>query len=119
MTALRILLIDDDAIIAMALADVLTGMGHEVCEIAETESDAVAAADRCKPDFMIADANLYEGSGISAVAKILVGGFVPHLFMTGDPDKVQGSVAGAIILRKPFTINDLTSAMARSRQLSV
>lgn len=117
MTALRIMLAEDDAIIAMALAELLKGMGHEVCAIAETESDAVAAAHRCKPDLMIVDANLYEGSGISAVTKILVGGFVPHLFMTGDPDKVQGSVAGAIILRKPFTLNDLMRAMARSLQL--
>lgn len=117
MTALRILLAEDDAIIAMALADLLKGMGHEVCAIAETEAEAVAAAGRCKPELMIVDANLYEGSGISAVAKILVGGFVPHLFMTGDPGKVQELMAGAIILRKPFTLNDLMCAIARSLRL--
>lgn len=118
MTALRILLAEDNAIIAMALADLLKGMGHEVCAITETESDAVAAADRYKPDLMIVDANLYEGSGISAVAKILAGGFVPHLFMTGDPDKVQNLVPRAIILRKPFKLNDLIRAIERSIQSS-
>lgn len=118
MTALRILLVEDDAIIAMALADLLKGMGHEVCGIAETEAEAVAAAGRCKPDLMIVDANLYEGSGIAAVANILLGGFVPHFFMTGDPFQVQELVPGAIILRKPFRPNDLTYAIERSLQLS-
>ena len=118
MTALRILLVEDNAIIAMALADLLKGGGHEVCAIAETESEAVAAADRCKPDLMIVDPNLYEGSGVSAVEKILVGGFVPHLFMTGDASQVQELVPGAIILRKPFKFNDLLRAIEQSIQLS-
>lgn len=117
MTALRILIVEDDAIIAMALADLLKGMGHEVCAVAETEPDAVAAARRCNPDLMIVDANLYEGSGISAVAKILLGGFVRHLFMTGDPFAVLEQVPDAIILRKPFKIHDLTLAIERVRQL--
>jgi len=49
MNSLRILVVEDDILISMLLAEVLIGMGHEVCAIATTKADAVAAADRCKP----------------------------------------------------------------------
>ncbi|MBK5264229.1 MAG: response regulator [Alphaproteobacteria bacterium] len=116
-TSLRILIVEDDAVIAMSLGDLLIGMGHKVCATVESEADAVAAAVRHKPDLMIVDANLYEGNGISAIAKILLDGFVPHIFMTGDPYLVQALAPGAIILQKPFKLHDLVSAIERSLQL--
>ncbi len=58
MTALRVLVVEDEAIIAMLFADLLVAMGHEVCAIEATEAGAVAAAVRCRPDLMIVDAHL-------------------------------------------------------------
>ena len=49
MKVLRILVVEDDALIGMLLAEVLVGMGHEVCAIEANEADAVAAAARCRP----------------------------------------------------------------------
>lgn len=118
MKPLQILLVEDDAVIAMSLADLLSGLGHTVCAFAETEAEAVAAAVRCRPDLMIVDANLYESSGISAVAQILLGGFVPHIFMTGDPYQVQELAPGVVILRKPFKLHELISAIELSSQSS-
>lgn len=116
-TSLRILIIEDDAVIAMSLGDLLFGMGHTVCATVESEADAVTAAARYKPDLMVVDAKLYEGNGISAIAKILLDGFVPHIFMTGDPYLVQALAPGAIILRKPFKLHDLVGAIKRSLEL--
>ena len=45
MPALRILLVEDEAIVAMLFADLLVAMGHEVCAIEATEAGAVTAAD--------------------------------------------------------------------------
>ena len=42
MNALRILVVEDDALIAMLLADLLTELGHEICAIEGTEVTAVA-----------------------------------------------------------------------------
>ncbi len=81
---LRILVVEDDALIGMLLGDMLEVMGHQVCAIEATEAGAVAAAAQWAPDLMIVDVNLYEGNGISAVDQILVKGFVPHVFVTGD-----------------------------------
>src|SRR5436853_3517200 len=53
MKALRVLVVEDDALIAMLLTEMLAGMGHDVCATAATEADAVSAATRYDPDLMI------------------------------------------------------------------
>jgi two-component system, response regulator PdtaR len=46
MKTLRILVVEDDALFGMLLAELLAMMGHDVCGIEATEADAVAAAVR-------------------------------------------------------------------------
>ena len=115
-TTLRILVIEDDALIGMLLGDMLEVMGHEVCAIEATEVGSVAAAARCAPNMMIVDANLQEGSGLSAVDQILRKGFVPHVFVTGDLRGVSKLRPDAVVIAKPFTEATLSQAMARARR---
>ncbi len=70
MTQLRVLVVEDDALIGLLLADVIAEMGHDVCAIESTEAGAIAAAARYKPGLMIVDAGLRSGNGVSAVAEI-------------------------------------------------
>jgi CheY-like chemotaxis protein len=108
-TALRILLVEDDANIRAVLAEVLESLGHSVCGTAATESEAVIAAVKCMPDLMIVDIGLASGNGVAAVARILQSGHVPHLFMTGvRPEYVAN---GAPVLKKPFSEADLVLAI--------
>jgi len=111
MKALRILVVEDDALIGMLLAEVLAEMGHEVCAIEANEADAVAAAARCGPDLMIVDARLGDESGIAAVDKILGTGAVPHVFISGDPASVRLLRPNAVVIQKPFRGPDLALAM--------
>lgn len=111
MRADRVLVVEDDAVIATLLAEVLEGMGHDVCAIEATEADAVAAANRCRPDLMIVDARLGDGSGVSAVEEILRAGFVPHVFVSGDALRVQALRPGALVIQKPFRESDLARAI--------
>ena len=46
---LLLLVVEDDALIAMLLAELLAGMGHDVCASAATEAEAVIAATRYGP----------------------------------------------------------------------
>ena len=89
MKALRVLVVEDDALIAILLADLLAGMGHDVCATAATEAEAVSAASRYGPDLMIVDAGLARGSGVSAVEEILRAGPLAHVFISGDAERVQ------------------------------
>ena len=85
MKALRVLVVEDDALIAMLLSELLAGMGHDVCATAASEAEAVTAATRYRPDLMIVDAGLGRGSGVSAVEEILRAGPIADLYLTGDP----------------------------------
>lgn len=112
--ALKVLIVEDDALIAMDLADLLIAMGHGVCATAATEADAVAAAMRCEPDLMIVDGNLDEGSGISAMRQILARGYVSHLYITGDPREIESLTQDATVLSKPFNMHDLAAGISKA-----
>jgi len=111
MNALRVLLVEDDALIGMLLADMLTGVGHKVCEIAVTEAEAVAAAAEHRPDLMIVDVGLGKGSGVAAMEEILRGWYVPHLYMTGNVARIGALRQHAVVLEKPFREPALLLAM--------
>jgi two-component system, response regulator PdtaR len=115
--ALRIMVVEDDALIGMLLTEMLEGMGHDVCAVACTEPEAVEAALRCKPDLMLVDARLRHGSGLAAVTEILRSGFIPHIFVTGDPADVQSLRPGAVIVDKPFRERDLLCGIQRALDL--
>lgn len=114
MKSLQILVVEDDSLIAMLLAETLAEMGHGVCGVEATESGAAQAALRCRPDLIIADAQLSEGNGVSAVDKILGTGFVPHLFISGDIKKVLAQKPGAVAIAKPFREPELVQAIHRA-----
>jgi CheY-like chemotaxis protein len=116
MTALSVLVIEDDAMIGMLLAEMLEEMGYAVCAITATEEDAVAAAARCKPGLMIADEHLREGSGVSAVERILLAGSVPCVFISGAP--VHFGRPDMNVLQKPFVEEDLIRAIQRVVSIS-
>jgi two-component system, response regulator PdtaR len=109
--ALSVLVVDDDDLIAMLLGEMLQEMGYAVCAIAATVADAVIAAARHKPGLMIVDARLGHGSGLRAVDEILVAGFVPHFFMSGNVAKVRALRPDAVVLEKPFQEAQLAHAI--------
>jgi CheY-like chemotaxis protein len=109
MTALSVLVVEDDAMIGMLLAEMLEEMGYTICAIAATEDDAVAQAARCKPGLVIVDEHLREGNGIAAVERILLTGPVPCVFISGSP--VGFGRQHANVLQKPFLEKDLVQAI--------
>jgi len=115
---LRILVVEDDALIGMLLGDMLEVMGHEVCAIEATEIGAVNAAAQFAPNMMIVDAHLREGSGMSAVDQILAKRFVPHVFVTGDLQGISKLRPCSVVIAKPFTEATLAGAIARARRTS-
>jgi DNA-binding response OmpR family regulator len=115
---LRVLVIEDDALIASLLAETVEDLGHVVCAIAATEAEAVAHALTCEPDLMIVDAGLADGNGVSAVKTILRTHFVPHLFVTGNGREVKALHPDAVILEKPFFVPELVRAIERALLVS-
>lgn len=114
MKALRVLVVEDDMLIAMLLADMLGAMGYDVCAVEATEKGAVTAATRCNPELMIVDARLRDGSGVAAVEEILRTGWVPHVFVSGEISTIQALRPSAIAIQKPFRDIDLKRAIQRA-----
>ena len=111
MKALRVLVIEDDALIAMLLSELLAGMGHDVCATAASEAEAVSAAVCHRPDLMIVDAGLGRGSGVSAVEEILRAGPLAHVFISGDAGRVRIRKPDAVVIHKPFREAELARAI--------
>ena len=114
MNPLRVMVVEDETVLGLLFGEVLEGMGYIVCAIEATEADAVAAALRCKPDLMLVDVQLGIGSGVAAVAQILLRGFVPHVFYSGDISGVQASQPNAVAIQKPFRVPELARAFERA-----
>lgn len=112
--ALRVLIVEDEALIAMLLSDVLEELGFEVCAVEATETGAVTAARRYKPQLLIVDVRLRQGNGVRAVEQIIGNGFVPHIFCSGDRLTEYCLNPRAVVLQKPFLESDLAKAIERA-----
>jgi CheY-like chemotaxis protein len=87
--ASRVLIIEDEPIIALDLENLVTELGHRVVATAATRDEAVAKALSERPGLVLADINLGEGgSGIDAVTEILSSFDIPVIFITAYPEKL-------------------------------
>lgn len=88
-TATRVLIIEDESVIAFDLAGIVSEMGHHVAGIADTRLRAVALARKTSPGIVLADIKLRDGSsGIDAVEDILGLTDVPVIFVTAYPERL-------------------------------
>ncbi|ALJ09680.1 MAG: response regulator [Pseudomonadota bacterium] len=102
MTA-RILIIEDEALVAMELRFVLEDLGHKVVGVASTSKSAQNLARENEVDLALVDIHLSDGpTGISLGRELGQEMGVTVLFMTANPGMVRDGVAGAIgVLSKP------------------
>ncbi|MBL8532049.1 MAG: response regulator [Hyphomonadaceae bacterium] len=116
-TRARILIIEDEAVIAMDLSDLVTGAGHDVCAVESTASGAVAAAKRERPDLVLADIQLADGSsGIDAVRDILSAFAVPVIFITAFPDRLLTGERPepTFLITKPYSPDMVRAAVSQA-----
>ena len=106
------LIIEDESLIAMAIEDVLRGLGFITFDIAPSPEMAIeAAAHRC-PDLITSDVQLTPGCGISTVITICERVAIPVIFITGNVEDVKRRLPTCRALSKPFSADQLTSEVA-------
>lgn len=87
--ASRILIVEDEPIIALDLAGIVEGLGHEVIDIARTADEAVKGARAGGPGLVLADIQLADGSsGIDAAEVIMSETDAPVIFITAFPERL-------------------------------
>jgi PAS domain S-box-containing protein len=111
----RVLVVEDEAVVAMELARVLTAAGAKVVGPAGTIEEALALLDGQPIDRALLDVNL-GGRLITPVAAALTRRRIPFVYLTGyqEPDVDDGP-----ILRKPVATSALLGALARGAPTSV
>lgn len=87
--ATSILVIEDEPVIALDIASLVTELGHEVVGVAASQTEAVAIFKKMQPGLILADIDLGAGgSGITAVTDILRMSSVPVIFVTAYPERL-------------------------------
>ncbi|MGD9740768.1 MAG: response regulator [Bauldia sp.] len=85
----RVLIIEDEPLIALDIERLVKSLGHEVTSIARTHKEAVAAIKKEVPQLVLADVQLADGSsGINAVKDILREISIPVVFITAFPERL-------------------------------
>ncbi|OZI63222.1 two-component system sensor histidine kinase/response regulator [Bordetella genomosp. 11] len=118
--ALRVLLVEDDGLIRSSTAEMLEAMGHTVVPASHATA-ALAALDQGNVDVLMTDIGLPGVSGVELAAQArrqLPG--LRIVFASGldaDADALDGTLAGALHLLKPYTPEDLARALDTLQQM--
>lgn len=100
----RLLVVEDEALVAMLIEDILVEAGFQVVGPFGQAQEALAHLERDKKiDAAVLDVNLGAGECSFGVARELAARGVPYVFVTGyGPAGLAGHYEGAPVLQKPF-----------------
>lgn len=114
----RVLIIEDEPVIAMDLEALVMDMGHEVSAMAATHSDAVRKARSDPPDLVLADIQLADNSsGLEAVNELLQDfPDLPVIFITAFPERLLTGTRPepSFLIAKPFNPSQVVTAISQA-----
>lgn len=114
----KVMIIEDEPLIAMDIRNIVQDMGHTVTGIAPTRREALKLGEGVRPDLILADIQLADNSsGIDAVNDLLAAlGDVPVVFITAFPDRLLTGERPepAFLITKPFTQEQVRSAVSQA-----
>jgi DNA-binding response OmpR family regulator len=113
---MRVLIIEDEYLLALDAADTLEEAGCKIVDIASTVTLALKAIAENEIDVALLDANL-AGESAEPVAAALTETGIPFLLVTGyGSAQRQGVLADAPFLSKPYMASTLVKAIVEIRK---
>jgi two-component sensor histidine kinase/CheY-like chemotaxis protein len=110
-TKVRLLLVEDEAIVGMFMEELLQGLGFETIGPVASLAESLAVAKRESFDAAILDMNL-RGESVYPLADLLMARRIPFIFVTGySKAGVESRFAGIHIVEKPATHEALQKAL--------
>lgn len=108
---LRILLIEDEAVIALTAEDMIEEIGHQVVAQVASVNDALARVGDDGYDLALLDINL-NGVMSTPVAEALLAAGKPFIFTTGYGSAgSKGEFSDVVVVAKPYTMSTLSEAI--------
>lgn len=112
----RILIAEDESIVALAMKRLLENNGYEVLEILRTGKATISSAIKLEPDLLILDIYLEdEIDGIDAANTIHRHKEIPVIYTSASTDastikKIKNAIT-TTFLKKPYSYDDLLAAI--------
>lgn len=108
---MNVLLVEDEALVAMLIEDVLIELGHFVVAVGGRLGQALELAGEAKVDFAVVDLNL-NGERTYLIAETLARRGIPFIFATGyGAAGVEPRWSRVPVLQKPFEPDELARAI--------
>ena len=109
----QILVVEDEALVAMALREALSELGYSVVGPFSRMSEAILALRNARVDAAVLDVNL-GGDVVYPLADVLAADQVPFIFVTGyGADEIERRFANVPVLQKPIEPDALQSIFVR------
>lgn len=110
---LNVLIVEDEALLAMELEGLVEEAGHKVVGWATSSDEACTIVDQADADLAFVDIHLNDGpTGVRVADYIRERHGSMVVFMTANPKRIPEHFAGAIgVMAKPYTMNGLLTAL--------
>jgi DNA-binding response OmpR family regulator len=107
-----VLVLEDEAVIALDMCDALEDAGHDVVGPCETRAEALRLLETVSPDLAVVDVKLRDGSGLE-VARELVRRRIPFVFYSGEPadERLAAEFPDAPTVHKPASMQAVIAAL--------
>lgn len=111
--ALRILVVEDEALIALELECLLDDLGHVTVGVVASSREAIALGRSTAPDVALVDIHLIDGpTGIDVARALSADPRTTVVFMTANAKRIPPDFAGAFgVIAKPYSERTVASAL--------
>jgi DNA-binding response OmpR family regulator len=119
LTTARILIVEDDMLIALDLQTTLEDLGYQVTSVVSTGKEGIQEVERSDVDLVLMDVRLAgELDGIETAKLIRSRFYMPIIFLTGatklDLNRLKGTIESCDYVTKPFNDEQLRTAIEMS-----
>jgi two-component system, response regulator PdtaR len=107
-----LLIVEDEALVALVLCDALTDAGYHVLDLTAGHAEAMSVARGSRPDLALVNIDLENGGDGIALAEQLKALGVPVVFISGQTSRARSAATVAIAsMPKPYDAEDMVLAV--------